>query len=138
MWGSVPTLMAIAGPNGSEKSTLTRSVEFEGRDRLLLSPLSGAVRDLRRLGASGADRSNSKWWGRYDGTVITLSENEERLVVVLRALPPDAADQVITWATRLRDLATGRNVNWSATWTEEDLADVQRASLSRFDERERE
>jgi len=69
--------------------------------------------------------------------VITLSENEERLVVVLRALPPDAADQVITWATRLRDLATGRNVDWSATWTEEDLADAQRASLSRFDELER-
>jgi hypothetical protein len=70
--------------------------------------------------------------------VITLSENEERLVAVLRALPPDAADQVITWATGLRDLATGRNVDWSATWTEEDLADAQRASLSRFDERERE
>jgi hypothetical protein len=67
--------------------------------------------------------------------VITLSEDEERLVVVLRALPPDAAEQVITWATRLRELATGRTIDWSATWTEEDLADVQRASLSRFDER---
>jgi predicted ABC-type ATPase len=31
----VPTLTVIAGPNGSGKSTLTRSVEFEGRDRLL-------------------------------------------------------------------------------------------------------
>jgi predicted ABC-type ATPase len=31
----VPTLTLIAGPNGSGKSTLTRSVEFEGRDRLL-------------------------------------------------------------------------------------------------------
>ena len=56
--------------------------------------------------------------------MITLSQSEER--------------QVITWATRLRDLATGRNVDWSATWTEEDLADAQRASLSSFDERERE
>jgi hypothetical protein len=70
--------------------------------------------------------------------VITLSENEERLVEALRALPPDAADQVITWTTRLRDLANGKNVDWSDTWTEEDLVDVQRASLSRFDERERE
>jgi hypothetical protein len=70
--------------------------------------------------------------------VITLSENEERLVEALRALPPDAADQVIGWATRLRDLANGKSVDWSDTWTEEDLADVQRASLSRFDERERE
>jgi predicted ABC-type ATPase len=31
----VPTLTVIAGPNGSGKSTLTRTVEFDGRDRLL-------------------------------------------------------------------------------------------------------
>jgi predicted ABC-type ATPase len=31
----VPTLTVIAGPNGSGKSTLTRSVNFEGRERLL-------------------------------------------------------------------------------------------------------
>jgi hypothetical protein len=70
--------------------------------------------------------------------VITLSENEERLVEALRALPPDAADQVITWTIRLRDLANGNNVDWSDTWTSEDIADAQRASLSRFDETERE
>ena len=56
----------------------------------------------------------------------------------LRALPPDAADQVIAWTTRLRDLAGGRSVDWSDTWTDEDLADGRRASLSSFDERERE
>ena len=56
----------------------------------------------------------------------------------LRALPPDAADQVITWTTRLRDFADGRSVDWSDTWTDEDLADARRASLSSFDERERE
>jgi hypothetical protein len=59
-------------------------------------------------------------------------------VEALRALPPDAADQVITWTTRLRDLADGRSVDWSDTWTDEDLADARRASLSSFDERERE
>jgi predicted ABC-type ATPase len=31
----VPTLTVIAGPNGSGKSTLARSVDFEGRERLL-------------------------------------------------------------------------------------------------------
>ena len=31
----MPTLTVIAGPNGSGKSTLTRSLEFEGRGRLL-------------------------------------------------------------------------------------------------------
>ena len=70
--------------------------------------------------------------------MITLTENEERLVEVLRVLPPDATDQVFTWATHLLDLANGKNVDWSDTWTEEDLADVQRASLARFDEPESE
>ena len=55
-----------------------------------------------------------------------------------RALPPDAADRVITWAPRLRDLANGANIDWSDAWTKEDLADAQRASLSRFEEIERE
>jgi len=31
----VPALTVIAGPNGSGKSTLARSVDFEGRERLL-------------------------------------------------------------------------------------------------------
>ena len=70
--------------------------------------------------------------------MITLSENEERLVEALRALPPNAAEQVITWTTRLRELSAGRHVDWSDTWTDEDLADAQRASLSGFDDQERE
>jgi len=45
---------------------------------------------------------------------------------------------VITWAPRLRDLANGANIDWSDAWTKEDLADAQRASLSRFEEIERE
>ena len=60
------------------------------------------------------------------------------MVKALRDLPPEAADQVITWTTRLRDLANGKSVDWSDSWTEEDLADARRASLSTFDERERE
>jgi hypothetical protein len=67
---------------------------------------------------------------------MTLTQNEERLVEALRALPPEAADKMITWATRLSDLAKGRRVDWSDTWTEEDLADARRASLGNFDERE--
>jgi hypothetical protein len=48
-----------------------------------------------------------------------------------------AAAQMIAWATRLRELAGGRDVDWSATWTEEDIADAQRASCASFEERER-
>jgi hypothetical protein len=60
------------------------------------------------------------------------------LVEAIRALPPDAAEHVITWAARLRDLAAGGNIEWSDAWTEEDLADARRSSLSRFEEIERE
>jgi hypothetical protein len=73
---------------------------------------------------------------RYNNNVITLSENEERLVEALRTLPPAAADSVITWATQLSDLVKGRTVDWSDTWTDEDLVDLQRASLANFDARE--
>lgn len=73
---------------------------------------------------------------RYNNSVITLSQNEERLVEALRALPPEAADTLITWATELSDLAKDGPVEWSDTWTEEDMADLQRASLANFDARE--
>jgi hypothetical protein len=68
--------------------------------------------------------------------MIALGANEERLVATLRSLPPGAAEQMIAWATRLRELADGRNVDWSATWTDEDVADAQRAFCARFEERE--
>jgi predicted ABC-type ATPase len=48
----VPTLTIIAGPNGSEKSTLTMSVDFEGRERLL-DP-DAIARGLNRLNPSAA------------------------------------------------------------------------------------
>lgn len=87
--------------------------------------------------ANAAWASGSKPTRRYNGSVTTLNANEERFVEALRALPPDAADQVIAWTTRLRELAGSRSVEWSDTWTEEDLQDARRASLSGFDERER-
>jgi len=62
-----------------------------------------------------------------------LTYNEERLVEALRALPPDAADHVITWATRLRDLADGRTIEWSDIWFDEGLADARHTSLPHFE-----
>ena len=72
----------------------------------------------------------------YNEFVSTLTEKEELLVQALRALPPEAADKLITWATQLNDLAQGRRVEWSDTWTKEDLDDATSASLGNFDERE--
>jgi hypothetical protein len=67
--------------------------------------------------------------------VTALTETEARLVQVLRTLPPDAADKVVTWATQLSELAGNSAVDWSDTWTEKDLAEVP-ASLANFEDRE--
>jgi hypothetical protein len=63
-----------------------------------------------------------------------LSNNEERLVEAVRKLPADAADSLVKWAEQLADLAAGQPVEWSDTWSDEDLADLRNASLARFDE----
>jgi hypothetical protein len=57
-------------------------------------------------------------------------------VEALRALPPEAADKVVTWATQLSDLAKNGAVEWSDTWTDGDLQDARTASLANFEERE--
>lgn len=73
---------------------------------------------------------------RYNRSVITLSADEERFVEALRLLPPEVTESVIRWTTQLSKLAPDRAVEWSDAWTEEDLADLQRASLGNFDSRE--
>ena len=72
----------------------------------------------------------------YNVVVTILTENEERLVQAVRALPPEAAEKVIVWATQLRDLANGKSVDWSDTWTDDDLKDATKASLDNFNDRE--
>ena len=68
---------------------------------------------------------------------MVLTAKEESLVRSLRTLPPEAADQVMDWTTQLAQLAQGRPVEWSDSWTAEDLRDAQAASVRNFDERER-
>ena len=67
-----------------------------------------------------------------------LSAHEESLISVVRALPPTEAGKVLNGARQLADLADGRTVEWSDSWTDEDLADATTASLRRFEDRERE
>ena len=81
-----------------------------------------------------AERSSG--CGTFNVLVTALTKNEELLVQTLRALPPEAAEKVITWASQLSDLANDRRVDWSDAWSEEDLKDVTSASLGTFDERE--
>jgi len=69
---------------------------------------------------------------------MVLSAQEESLISVVRALYPEEAGKVLDWARQLADLAGGRPVLWSDSWTGEDLADAAAAALQHFEDQERE
>ena len=69
---------------------------------------------------------------------MALSAQEESLIGVVRALPPGEAGKVLNWARQLADLARGRTVEWSDSWTDGDLAEATAAAVRRFEDRERE
>jgi hypothetical protein len=69
---------------------------------------------------------------------MVLSAQEKSLIGVVRALPPEEAGKVLNWARQLADLAGGRTIEWSDTWTDEDLADAAAAAVQRFEDQERE
>ena len=69
---------------------------------------------------------------------MVLNANEESLIKAVRMLPPDEARKVLTWAQQLADLADSRRVEWSDSWSDEDLREATRASLERFEKEERE
>ena len=69
---------------------------------------------------------------------MVLTPQEESLIGVIRRLPPDEVGKVFRWAHHLADLGAGGPVQWSDSWSEEDLADVTRVALLRFDDTEQE
>jgi hypothetical protein len=69
---------------------------------------------------------------------MVLSPQEESLISVVRALPPDEAGKVLDWARQLADLADGRTVQWSDSWSDEDLAEATATAVRRFEDQERE
>ena len=72
----------------------------------------------------------------YNRGVIVLNEKEEQLVQAVRVLPPETTDQILQWASRLAELAAGRPIDWSDSWTDEDMRDATAASLRRFEDSE--
>jgi hypothetical protein len=53
-------------------------------------------------------------------------------------LPPDEARKVLVWAQQLADLGGDRRVEWSDSWSDDDLRETTLASLERFEKQERE
>jgi hypothetical protein len=69
---------------------------------------------------------------------MVLSASEESLIKVVRQLPPDEAGKVLDWAQQLADFGSGQRIEWSDSWSEDDLREATAASLIRFEQQERE
>ncbi len=69
---------------------------------------------------------------------MLLTAQEESLIRVIRGLPPTDASKVLEWARRLSELAVNRRIEWSDSWSDEDLADATTASVRHFKDQERE
>ena len=67
---------------------------------------------------------------------MVLSEQEQVLIGLVRALSREEAAQVLNWASQLADLAGGRTIEWSDSWTDEDIAEAMAAAVQRFEEQE--
>ncbi|MGA2769871.1 MAG: hypothetical protein ABSG26_03550 [Bryobacteraceae bacterium] len=69
---------------------------------------------------------------------VQLDPREASLVEVFRRLPPDTAAELSALAERLAALAPHRKIDWSDSWSDEDLRDFRTASLRRLDAEESE
>ena len=68
---------------------------------------------------------------------MVLSAHEESLISVVRTLPPAEAGKVLNWARQLADLGGQRTVEWSDSWTDEDLSEATAAAIRRSEDEER-
>jgi hypothetical protein len=64
---------------------------------------------------------------------MLLSSKEESLISLVRALPRDEASKVFDWVFQLADLADGRPLQWSDSWSDEDLRNATAAAIRNFD-----
>jgi len=69
---------------------------------------------------------------------MQLDPREASLVEVFRRLPPDTAAELSALAGRLATLSAHGRIDWSDSWTDEDLQDFRAASLRRLEDEESE
>jgi hypothetical protein len=69
---------------------------------------------------------------------MQLNEREASLVDAFRRLPPETATELSALAERLAELAPNRRIDWSDSWSDEDLNEFRAASLWRLDAEESE
>jgi hypothetical protein len=69
---------------------------------------------------------------------MQLNEREASLLDAFRRLPPDTAMELSALAERLAELAPNRRIDWSDSWSDEDLNEFRAASVRRLDAEESE
>ena len=69
---------------------------------------------------------------------MQLDPREASLVEVFRRLPPDTAAELSALAERLATHSPHHRIDWSDSWTDEDLKDLRAASLRRLEVEESE
>jgi hypothetical protein len=67
---------------------------------------------------------------------MQLSAQETTLLDGFRRLPKDAANELATLVQRLAALSPNIRIDWSDSWSEEDLRDFTAHSLKRFEAEE--
>lgn len=67
---------------------------------------------------------------------MVLSAQEASFISVIRALPPTEAHKVLNWARQLSELANERPIEWSDSWTDQDLLEATAASVRHFEDQE--
>lgn len=85
----------------------------------------------------GPWRTHQPYTG-YEAMEMQLDPREASLVEVFRRLPPDTAAELSALAERLATLSPHRRLDWSDSWTDEDLQDFRAASLRRLEAEESE
>ena len=69
---------------------------------------------------------------------MELSIREAALLAAFRRLPPATADELSALVARLASLAPGMAIDWSDSWSDEDLRDFTTQSLRRLETEEQE
>ena len=64
---------------------------------------------------------------------ILLNSQEASLLSAFRRLPPDAAIELSRLVERLASLAPDRKIDWSDSWSDDDLKEFRAASIRRLE-----
>jgi hypothetical protein len=64
---------------------------------------------------------------------VLLNTQEANLLAAFRRLPPETASELSGLIERLAALAPDRKIDWSDSWSDEDLDEFRAASLRRLE-----